>query len=144
MLTQINELKFRMRGLSYWAARFKARGDVYEFDCDWTDLPRQGLREVRLHCPDGQVAVLGNSVDLSDRAFQFKTAGLLVGVGKQLLAHTIGILTGPNGEATTYTWDYVKRALVGPTQEILNQDGSLSSAGPMGRLHFDLLGAKIS
>lgn len=135
---------YRAQGRSYWAARYRDRHeDLYEWDVDWVDLPRAGLVEVRLHCPNGQVGVLGNTVDLSDRAFQFKEAAVLVPGGRQTLRQTIGILLSPEGEALTYSWDYQRRALVGPVQEKVTHTAYLPSAGPVGKLHFELLGARL-
>lgn len=139
----LEALKAKLWGKrSFWAARYLLRDEIFEWDCDWLDLPRVGLVELRLHCPDGQIAVLGNSLGIDDRAFQFKTAELRVGEGRKLAAHTIGVMNG-DGTALTYTWDYATHQLIGPVQETITQDAMLPSAGAVGKINFDLLGAKL-
>lgn len=99
-------LRARVTGRSWWVVRYRDGRTVNEWDGpDWSLLPRQGLRAVRLYCPDGQVAELGNSVDASDRLFQLKVGVMQPGRRHQQ-AHLIGIVTGTDGQCTVAAWDY--------------------------------------
>jgi hypothetical protein len=148
--------RYRLKGQSYWAARFRDGTEVYEWQVDWSLLPRRGLIEVRLHCPNGQVGVLGNTLDLSDRAFQYKEAELRISMPLKGLAevitgkpksrrvskHVIGMLTGPNGEAVVWWWDYALRRLLGPLPTTV-EPGQVGILGNVAsHLAFDVLGAK--
>lgn len=110
-------VRMRLRGQSFWVARYRDRADIHEWECDWSLIPRKGLIEVRLVCPNGQVGVLGNSVEAGDRLFQFKIAEARVGVGaggsgRGTLAQVIGLVHGLDGEATCWAWEYTTRRLV--------------------------------
>jgi hypothetical protein len=52
---------------------------------------------------------LGNSVD---RLFQLKVATATAGVGRQQLAHLIGIVHGTDGQCTVAVWEPQQRRLV--------------------------------
>lgn len=97
---------------SYWQARYKDGKIVSEWDIDWSLLPRKGLVEVRLVCPNGEVAVLGNPVDASDRVFQFKSAVARAGASTETMAHVIGIITSTNGDCKCAAWEPVPGRLV--------------------------------
>lgn len=120
----------KAEGKSFWAARYHAGDEVWECDYDWSLMPRQGLIEVRLHCPDGSVGVLGNTVSLDERAWQLKTAMVQVGLGRQLLNQVIGVHDPETNTSVTYTWDYEDKQLIGPYTTITPQ------------LNFDVVGIK--
>jgi hypothetical protein len=135
----------RLTGRSWWAVRYRDGREIAEWHgLDWSLLPRRGLVEVRLYCPSGQVAVLGNSQDASDRLLQCKVASAQAGGGgrvtRQTEQHIIGMLTGPNGEGTFYAWSYVERRLIGPVRDHywMLQLGGIATSG--GRLDADALG----
>ena len=136
-------VRARFAGRSFWVARFRDGKEIAEWQLDWSLLPRKGLIEVRLHCPNGQVAVLGNSQDLSDRAFQMKTATVSAALhgGKnshRTDAHIIGMLTGTGGQCTLYSWEYGPRRLVGP----LEDRWDMLAYGMIRNLSADHVGAK--
>jgi hypothetical protein len=104
---------------------------------DWSMLPRKGLVAVRLYCPNGQVAELGNSVDASDRLFQLKAAIAVAGAGRATLAHLIGMVVGLNGEAQCAAWEY------GPGRLLAFEDNVFSMRyRNIGRLAAEHLGIK--
>lgn len=142
----LDGFKYKLSGKSYWVASYRLRPDIHEWDIDeWFNLPREGMTELRLHCPNGKVGVLGNPSGIGDRVFQFKTARVGAGDwGRMTTHHTIGMLTSTEGHVTTWTWDYVDQKLIGPVHEQLTQSGAVESLGPVAAtLNFDLLGAKI-
>lgn len=120
-----NECKARNR--SFWAARYYAGDEVWEHECDWSEIPRSGLVEVRLHCPNGQIGVLGNTVGLEERAWQTKTL-VATTASRDLIAHSIGVHDQASNTSTVYTWDYNTRTLVGPYNTITPE------------LNFDVVG----
>ncbi len=98
---------------SFWIARYRQRADVHEWECDWSLLPRDGLIELGLVCPNGQIGVLQKPPHYADGAgifFQLKVATTLHGT----LRHVIGRLDDPDGAATLYAWEYDTGRLVGP------------------------------
>lgn len=97
-------VRARLDRRPYWALLLYGGRVVEEPDCDWLHAPRKGRLAVRLYCPDGQAPTLGNTVDATDRLFQFK-------VGLVALA-TGGEDDGPRRErrveqrgASTVVWD---------------------------------------
>jgi hypothetical protein len=142
-----HRLRYRLRGQSYWVARYHDRPDVHEWECDWSLVPRQGLVELRLHCPiagPNNVGVVSNSVDASDRLFQFKIAEARVGVGaggsgRGTLAQVIGLVHGLDGEATCWAWEYTTRRLVRFEDNVAPGRWRY---GLVGAFCWDVLGAK--
>lgn len=129
-------LRARIAGRSWWRVRYSDGTVVNEWDGpDWSLLPRKGLVAVRLYCPNGQVAELGNSVDASDRLFQLKVGIRGIGSGKQTLAHLIGIVYGLNGEAHVAAWEPDPGRLVQFDDNVF----SMQYQG-IGRLSPDVLG----
>jgi hypothetical protein len=108
---------------SLWAVRFSQFDAwVHEWDsdpgspngrADWPRLPRYGRQAVRLYCPNGKFAQLGDTHDASGKLFQLKLAQRSFAVGKglqgfehrQALAQVIGMLHGLNGECVLYAWE---------------------------------------
>jgi hypothetical protein len=111
-------LRARLSGRSWWQCRYRDGRVIAEWDqgADWSLIPRKGLIECRLLCPNGQIGVLGNSIEAGSRLFQFKVAEARVGVGgsggRGTLAQVIGIVHGLDGEATCWAWEYTTRKLV--------------------------------
>lgn len=126
---------------AYWVARYRDRDDVREGQVDWANVPRAGMVEVRLHCPDGQVAVLGHPHGIDDRAIQYKEA-IASPDGRKLLRQVIGILTDTHGGALCYWWDYPERRLMGPVATTV-EPGVVGILGPAAaHLAFEHLGVK--
>lgn len=135
----------RLAGRAWWVVRYRDGDEIAEWSgTDWSLLPRKSLLEVRLYCPDGQVAVLGNSEDASDRLFQFKTATATVGADRGTSRTTeqqiIGRLDGTDGQCTAFAWDYRQRRLVGPVADHywMLQLGGIATRG--GTMLADVLG----
>ena len=105
-------LRARVAGRSYWRLRYTDGRVVNEWDVDWSLAPRKGRQSLRLHCPNGQVAELGNSQDATGRLFQLKVAVTGMGGPHWTWAHVIGIVDGFNGECQYAAWDYVRHELV--------------------------------
>lgn len=89
----------------YWQVRYKNGRVISEWDLDWSLIPRKGLLEARMVCPNGQVAVLGHPIDASERLFQFKRAVLMAGVGRATTAYLLGIVTQPDGTCQCAVWE---------------------------------------
>lgn len=131
----------RLHRKSYWEVRYRDGKLVNETECDWSLLPRKGLVEVRLYCPDGKVVALGNPIDASDRLFQFKIAVRYVGRGGETMAHVIGVIDGTDGQCTIFAWEY-GQGLVGPLKDNFNQ---MKYGGPVtANLDANVLGVKPS
>jgi hypothetical protein len=113
----------RQSGRSWWALRYSNFDDwVHEWDPepaspnnhkDWPMLPKRNRQAVRLYCPNGKFAQLGDTHDATGRIFQFKSGarhmrlerGSGARVTQEVLAHVIGMLTGLNGECVLYAWE---------------------------------------
>jgi hypothetical protein len=105
-------LRARFAGRSYWRLRYADGKVVSEWDCDWSEAPRQGRQSLRLYCPNGQTVELGNDVDATGRLFQLKVALLTLSQDRNLLAHLIGIVDGADGWCRYAAWDYRRRELI--------------------------------
>jgi len=113
-------------------------GDVItEGERDWSEVPPHGRQSLRLYCPNGQIAELGNSDNASGRLFQFKVGELRAGVGRTTLAHVIGIVDGPNGECHCAAWDYDQGTLTTFTDNVYEMRYQ-----NVGRLSFEVMGLK--
>ena len=98
-------LRARLTGRSFWALRYTDGRIVTEGDIDWSLAPLRGRQQLRLYCPSGEVAELGNTTDATGRLFQLKVAVRGMGGGKEVLAHLIGIITGPDGACRCAAWE---------------------------------------
>ena len=136
----------RLARRSWWVARYRDGKEVAEYSgIDWAELPKTGLVQLRLHCPDGMVGVVGNSVDASDRLFQFKIAQAQAGIGgggagRMTLAQVIGIVNDTAGNCTLWAWEWPGR-MVGPLADsypFLSYGGPVTESGMV----QPLLGAK--
>jgi hypothetical protein len=107
-------VRARLTGRSYWSLRYMDGRVVTEGEVDWSLAPTKGRQSLRLYCPDGRVAELGNTEDATGRLFQLKVGLRSAGAGKSTLAHVIGILSGLNGECRVYAWEPDPGRLVGP------------------------------
>jgi hypothetical protein len=105
-------VRARMTGRASWALRFVDGRIVTEGEVDWSLAPQQGRQSLRLYCPDGQVAELGNSQDATGRLFQLKGGTLMSGAGRRTDFHLIGIVDGPNGHCRCAAWEYDPGRLV--------------------------------
>lgn len=107
-------MRARLTGRSYWSLRYTDGRVVTEGEVDWSLAPTKGRQSLRLFCPDGRVAELGNTEDATGRLFQLKVGLRSSGLGKSTLAHLIGILVGTDGQASCYAWEPEPGRLVGP------------------------------
>ncbi len=112
--TNIGVLHARFSGRSYWSIRYTDGRIINEWDsdpgspnkhADWPRLPYQRRQALRLYCPNGQVAHVGDSVDATGRLVQFKVGLRTVGQGQGVLAHVIGIIEGTDGQGRFYAWE---------------------------------------
>lgn len=131
-------LRARATGRAYWRVRYRDGRIVNEWDgCDWSLLPRAGMIAVRLYCPNGQIAELGNSVDASDRLFQLKGATLAAGRGSRTDFQLIGIVTGTDGQCQCVSWEYNPGRLVKFNDNVWQMRYAV-----IGRLAFDRIGIR--
>jgi hypothetical protein len=133
-------LRARLANRSYWRLRYTDGRVVNEWDCDWSLAPLNGRQSIRLHCPNGQVAELGNdSGDCSDRVFQLKDAVVTGGAGRRTLAHVIGLVDDLNGGCRYAAWLYGEGRLVTGRSNV--HDFSYEGT-PVGPLAFEHLGLR--
>ena len=135
----IQAARYKVVGRAYWVAHYTSRDDVHEWDCDWIELPRDGLVEVSLHCPNGQVGVLGKrTAGMGDRFFQFKTA--VRGAMNGTTAHVIGFRVDGTDQADMFVWDYLQGILFGPFRDSL--ESMQYGGGETKHLNYDVLGVR--
>lgn len=130
-------LRARVQRRSYWRLRYTDGRVVNEWEVDWSLAPQQGRQALRLYCPNGQVAELGNSQDATGRLFQFKRAEILAGIGRGTTAHVIGIIEDGDGNCSCAAWDYVSERLV-----TFKDNVHAMSYDHIGRLEPDVLGIR--
>lgn len=131
-------LRARVTGRSWWRARYSDGRVINEWDGpDWSLLPRRGLVAVRLYCPNGRVAELGNTVDASDRLFQLKGATMAAGKGSRTDFHLIGMITGTDGQCQCAAWEYGTGRLV-----TFDDNVFAMQYGQVGALSTGVLGIK--
>lgn len=127
---------------TYWQVKYRDGRIINEFDpgVDWLHIAKDGLVEIRLLCPNRQVAVIGNTAG-DRRLFQFKVAVAMVslngsGGGRGTFSHVIGRVTDTKGHCTCYAFDARQGRLVGPW------DDSVASMQyeNIGLLNWDVLG----
>lgn len=125
------EIRSKMSGRSLWAVRY-ADGRIFqEGERDWSELPPKGRVAVRLYCPNGQVAELGNTQDATGRIFQLKVATTFHGT----LAQVVGLITGTDGQCKVAAWEY------GPKRLLTFEDNANAMRyEQIGQLSPDVLG----
>jgi len=119
---------------------------------DWgNDLVSTGdihrLKELRLHCPDGRVAVLEITPDMP--AFQFKTKSLdMLGAGGNSLEYQVigRVIDKETGRCECFIWDYRPKAgepnLVAYKSSIYHFGGWRDTVTPLGALGLEVQGFK--
>lgn len=118
-------------------------------DADWgNDIVSTGdvmkIKEMRLYCPDGQVAIL----DINDqyRPFQFKTKSLhgLGENGSVLEYQVIGRADKTTGDCQCFIWDYRpvfgQRNLIAYKSNIMNFGSWRDTTTPIGALSLEVQG----
>lgn len=112
--TSLGVIRSRFAGRSYWSVRYTDGKIINEWDddpgspnkhADWPRIPYQGRQAIRLYCPNGQVAHLGDTVDATGRLVQLKVALSTAGQGRGVLAHFIGLIEGTDGQGKFYSWE---------------------------------------
>jgi hypothetical protein len=98
-------LRARLTRRSLWSLRYTDGRVITEGEVDWSLAPHRGRQSIRLYCPDGRVAELGNTEDATGRLFQLKAGTLTAGAGRRTDAHIIGIIRGLNGECRCAAWE---------------------------------------
>jgi hypothetical protein len=130
-------LRARVTRRSYWRLRFTDGRIVGEWEVDWSEVPTKGRQAIRLYCPNGQVAELGNTQDATDRIFQFKRGMLMAGVGRGATYQVIGILEDTDGNCTCAAWDYAHQQLLTFSDNVHHM-----AFDQTGRLEPDVLGIR--
>jgi hypothetical protein len=132
-------IRARLTGRSYWRLRYTDGRVLSEWELDWSLAPRRGRQALRLHCPNGQVAELGdaNGGEVDGRLFQFKDAAMYAGARSETLAHVVGLVDTTNGDCKYAAWLYGENRLVTGRSNVFN----FSYNGvPVGALAFEHLG----
>lgn len=105
-------LRARVTRRAYWRLRYVDGRIVDERDVDWSLAPARGRQALRLYCPNGQVAELGNTQDATGRLFQFKGGIVTAGAGRGTTYQLIGIIDDTEGSCQCAAWDYRTRRLL--------------------------------
>lgn len=119
-------VRARLRDSPLWELEYLDGSKIVEDrDHDWATIPKDGTRKLKMYCPTGQVAVVGNDVDATGRLFQFKIGAVTIGgeVTREQPLVVIGIVTDAVSVAyadkdevslscTCWAWDPHTRDLV--------------------------------
>jgi hypothetical protein len=140
----------RLSGRALWQARYRFHNEVDERACGWEEAPKIGMQELRLVCPNGEIAVLGNrqlngeAGDISERSFHVGQAQRGTG-GHERWLDLIGIVTGPGDQCTCYAWDYPLGQLVGKPAGFVDHFSAMQAGHifPLGKLDPYVLGVKF-
>lgn len=131
-------LRARVQHRSYWRLRYTDGRVMSEWDVDWSLAPHAGRQSLRLYCPSGQVAELGNSEDATGRLFQFKTAIVQAAGAHGATAQVIGVVDNADGDCQCAAWEY------GPEQLTTFRDNVYQMQyAQVGLLNFDVLGLRF-
>lgn len=131
-------LRAKLTKRSYWRLRYADGRVVNEWDCDWSLAPFHGRKAVRLHCPNGQIAELGNDSDATGRLFQLHGATLMAGRRSRTDFQLIGIVDSLNGDCTIAVWEYRRERLLS-----LRDNVHKMRYGGIGKLSLEALGLKL-
>lgn len=130
--TYTGVLRAQFTGRSYWSIRYTTGEIISEWDsdpgspnkhADWPRIPYFHRQALRLFCPNGQVAHVGDTADATGRLVQFKIGLRTAGAGAGVLAHVIGIIEGTDGQGQFYAWERQpdgSGVLVGPWTDNVN------------------------
>ncbi len=118
-------------GRSWWQAGFADGKVVSEWDTTtgttqlparnvghtsrWEELPKKGLRALRLLCPNGMVGHLETTSD--HKLFQLKVGTVSFRGSRQCRAHLIGKIVDMNGGCELMAFEVEAGRLVGPIQD---------------------------
>lgn len=130
-------LRARITGRSLWSLRYTDGRVITEGEVDWSLAPQKGRQSLRLYCPNGQVAELGNTQDATGRIFQLKAGTMSAGAGRQQDAHIIGIITGTDGQCRCAAWEYATGRFVAFEDNIFDMQYQ-----QIGQLSGDVLGIR--
>jgi hypothetical protein len=130
-------LRARLTHTSLWSLRFTDGRIISEGEVDWSLAPQKSRQSLRLYCPNGKVAQLGNTVDATGRLFQLKAGVRMAGAGKRTDAHIIGLITGTDGQCQCAAWEYGHGRLVTFEDNVFAMQYQ-----NIGRLSADVLGIK--
>lgn len=131
-------IRAKLAKRAYWRLRYTDGTIVSEWDCDWSLAPAHGRQALRLHCPNGQVAELGNSQDATGRLFQLHGATLRMGEGRRTDFQLIGIVENPDGDCAIAVWEYGRQRLLS-----LRDNVQRMRYASIGLLNHDALGLKF-
>ena len=133
-------LRARVTGRSYWQARYSDGRVVSEWERDFSLLNKRGMVDLRIVCPNGQVAGFGNTVEAGDRLFQLHGALLQAGRERRTIYQLIGLINGTDGRCLCFSYDYRLGRLVGPFQDNAN----MMAYEQIGAISGEHLGVKPS
>jgi hypothetical protein len=76
-------------------------------------MSRRGRQAIRLYCPNGKFAQLGDTHDATGKLFQFKIGQRNFSLGssgatfssQQTLAQVVGMVHGSSGECSLFAWE---------------------------------------
>lgn len=134
-------IRARFAGRSYWRLRYTDGRVVSEWEVDWSLAPKLNRQSLRLYCPDGQIAELGEAGrnEITGRCFQFKDAIISAGGLNGTLSQIVGLVENTNGDCRWAAWFFSERRLATGHSNVhdFQYDGV-----PIGTLAFDHLGMK--
>jgi hypothetical protein len=119
-----------------WGDDIVSTGDVHR------------IKEIKLHCPDGRVAVLeiGDGME----PFQFKTRSLeMIGAGDRALEYMVigRVIDKVSGRCECFIWDYRPKAgeqhLLAYKSTIYNFGGWRDTVTPIGALGIEVQGFRL-
>lgn len=131
-------LRARATGKPWWELEYLDGRVVGEWEQDWALVSKDGTKALRLYCPDGRVAVLGNDSGASGRLFQFKVGEVRLDTGRSTPLVVIGMVTGlavsPPRDLVRLTcqcwaWDAIENELV----QFFDTLPDMSFGGPVTR-----------
>jgi hypothetical protein len=112
---------------SWWSVRYTDGTVLSEWERDpgsanghrdWLRIPSRGMQAIRLYCPNGTMAALGDTSDATGTIFQLKVSVRSVAISdgrqtmidaRRVLAHVIGKVTAVDGTCLLYSWEILPR-----------------------------------